>query len=71
MYEKAVKRAEDAEIKLAASQRRADAAVECLNAIEPCGYCKHYDENNICARPFDYGYCFEWRGPQDEKGAAK
>ena len=51
---------------LCESQRREKAAVECLNVLEPCDFCKHYDENCICARPYDYGKCFEWRGPGEE-----
>ena len=59
------------EAQLSASQRREKAAVECLNVLEPCDFCKHYDENCICARPLDYGNCFEWRGQQDEQEGAE
>ena len=60
-----VKVVESLQAQLADSQRREKAAVECLNVLEPCEFCKHYDENCICARPLDYGNCFEWRGPQE------
>jgi hypothetical protein len=55
----------DAQIKLAASQRRERAAVEDLNLSANCDVCKHYDAGEIsCAKPTVDSYsCFEWRGP--------
>ena len=56
------------------SQRRADAAVEDVYKMTDggeCDICKHYNpDKNTCAKPdVHYDDCFEWRGPQDEKGA--
>lgn len=42
-------------------KRKSDAAVECLNVLEPCEFCMHYSEKHICRRPLNYGNCFEWR----------
>lgn len=59
---------ENLEAQLAASQRRADAAVEDIYKMADgeCGVCKHYNpDKNTCAKPFvPYDDCFEWRGQE-------
>ena len=81
MYEKAVKRAEDAEIKLAESQRMERAAVEGLEWLAGttvdslrCNICKYNPNDMGCeldgSQFDDDGEChFTWCGPQEaEKG---
>ena len=66
-------RVSELEKQLAASQRRADAAVEDIYKMTDggeCDICKHYNpDKNTCAKPFvPYDDCFEWRGA---KGGAE
>ena len=62
---------------LAASQRRADAAVEDLSTYKDCGFCVHIQDQQYCYKNcqrhvdvdnFRTHPCWQWRGPQAEKG---
>jgi hypothetical protein len=67
---------ESMQAQLAETKRRLDAAIKDLGEEMPHWACKNKSKDNCSISAFDgrydCGYCgmWEWRGPQDEKGAS-
>ena len=68
-YETSVKLHKKTTEILAETKRRLEAAVNDLNRMAdgtPCTVCRH--KSRVPCTTSQHADCFEWRGPQDEKG---